>query len=198
MTCTPSNMQQPTFRTFISDIFVKLKVLVQLKFNVLCLYFCTSLGLHCHCLVELEKKVKRRSAKILKSQRLLNSVLNVKALVGASLCDCDILANLRLAFVSSSRLNLCTSPVLHCHCLACFERVCRGTENHYSCFRPGRRNAELGQGPLLVLMDDGDGEPETRHSGTLPEWNFSPIILSVRNMNSSLRVETIAFKNRNI
>ena len=85
-----SNMQQPTFRTFISDIFVKLKVLAQLKFNVLCLYFCTSLVLHC---------------------------------------------------------------------LACIERVCRGTENHYSCFRPGRRNAELGQGPLLVLMDDGDGEP---------------------------------------
>ena len=75
-------MQQPTFRTFISDIFVKLKVLVQLKFNVLCLYFCTSLVLHCHCLVELEKKVKRRSAKILKRRPLLlNSVLNVKALV---------------------------------------------------------------------------------------------------------------------
>ena len=123
-----SNMQQPTFRTFISDIFVKLKVLVQLKFNVLCLYFC-----------------------------------------------------------------ICTSLVLHC--LACIERVCRGTENHYSCFRPGRRNAELGQGPLLVLMDDGDGKPRPDTVSPFLEG----IILSVRNINvSKYFTQQFGFQNRNI
>ena len=125
-----SNMQQPTFRTFISDIFVKLKVLVQLKFNVSLLLY------------------------LYKSGASLSGVFWK-----------GLQRNRESLFLFQAWTEECRAR----------PRTSTGSDGWWW------RGAE------------------TRHSVTLPWGNFSPIILSVRNINvSKYFTQQFGFQNRNI